>query len=464
MPMLLKTALMSHQLDAVEKVGGIRFGALFMEMGTGKSRAAIELAVRRRSKIDHTIWFCPVSLKETVRQEILKHTTEPPDAIYMFNGKTRSDTAPPALWYIVGIESMSASDRAVLAVHSLVTEKTFVIVDESSYIKGHRALRTRRIVRLAEPARYRLLLTGTPMSQGVVDLYSQFQFLHPRILGYNSFYAFERNHLEYSEKFPGLIVRSHNTGYLAAKIQPYVYQVTKEECLDLPDKIWERRYFRLTDDQEIYYDEAKEKLLADVEDWDSITIFRLFGALQQITCGFWNDTEADLFIDIRHHRIETLMDTIDDLPAGEPVIIWCKYEYDIKGIRAALSARYGDGQVCPFYGKLNEGQRNRSVQRFRDGARFFLATTSCGGHGLTLNEAAYVIFYNNSFKYSERLQAEDRCHRIGQERKVTYIDIVGACGIEDRIMTALHTKGDAVEAFKEEVNKVKDKRAFVEAL
>lgn len=435
-----------------------------MEMGTGKSRTAIELAVRRLARIDHTVWFCPVSLKETVRQEILKHTDSDRSSIHVFDDKTAPGRMPQARWYVVGIETMSASDRAVLAVHALITDRSFVIVDESSYIKGHLSLRTRRITALSEPARYRLLLTGTPMSQGVVDLFAQFRFLHPKILGYRSFYSFERNHLEYSEKYPGLIIRSHNTEYLAAKIQPYTYQVTKEECLDLPDKVFERRYFSFTDEQAHHYARAKAIFLEDIEEWDSITIFRLFSALQQIACGFWNDIGAAAFIEIGHRRLSTLTYTISDLPAGEPVIIWAKFEYDINGIRDALSSEFGADQVCPFYGKMSEADRNRSVERFRDGARFFLATPSCGGHGLTLNEAAYVVFYNNSFKYAERLQAEDRCHRIGQERKVTYIDIVADCGIELRIMDALSSKGDAVEAFKREVNNVKDKRAFVEAL
>ncbi|MDD4422309.1 MAG: C-terminal helicase domain-containing protein, partial [Eubacteriales bacterium] len=89
--------------------------------------------------------------------------------------------------------------------------------------------------------------------------------------------------------------------------------------------------------------------------------------------------------------------------------------------------------VALFTGKTPVKRRNKEVKRFRNDARFFLTTQSCGGHGLTLNEAHYVIFYNNGFKYSERMQAEDRCHRIGQEHPVTYIDICCACGIDERI-------------------------------
>ena len=209
--MNLKTNLLPHQVNAINKVLPTRIGALFMDMGTGKSRSAIELAYRRAERIDKVIWFCPVSLKETVRQEILKHTGCTPADICVFNGKTAEHNLPKTLWYVVGIESMSSSTRVVLAVRKLITTRTMAILDESSYIKGHNSMRTLRITELCKPARYRLILTGTPLSQGVVDLFAQMRFLSPKILGYESFYSFAANHLEYSEKFPGMIVRAHNT-------------------------------------------------------------------------------------------------------------------------------------------------------------------------------------------------------------------------------------------------------------
>lgn len=462
-----RTSLMPHQRAAVEKMLPTRIGALFMEMGTGKSRTAIELAVQRRERVDSVFWFCPVSLKETIRQEILKHTDCTPADIHVFSDKTSEVTAPPARWYVVGIESMSASARVVCTVNKLITGKSFVIVDESSYIKGHRASRTIRITHIAERARYRLILTGTPISQGVVDLFSQMRFLSPKILGYQSFYSFAANHLEYHEKFKRMIVSSHNTEYLAAKIKPYVYQVTKDECLDLSDKLYERRYCSMTGEQEIWYERIKHELLDDIEEWDSITIFRLFTALQQIVNGFLNWKPKNRPMEhhhFRHRRVDALMDTITSIPPREKVIIWAKYLYDIERIHAALAEQFGPDCVAPYHGRLTERQRSAQVERFRGEARFFLATPSCGGHGLTLNEAHHVIFYNNGFKYSERLQAEDRCHRIGQEHKVVYIDIICNPSIDDRIMQALDSKGDVVERFKREVDRVKDKKSRIRKL
>ncbi len=457
------TPLMPHQSAAVEKMLPTRIGALFMEMGTGKSRTAIEIIHRRLPRIKNVLWFCPVSLKQTVRHEILKHTDCTDADIHVFGDKTNERTAPGCLWHIIGIESMSASARVVVTVNKLITEDSLVIVDESSYIKGHNATRTQRLTKLSERARYRLILTGTPISQGVVDLYAQMRFLSPKILGYRSFYSFAANHLEYSDKFPGMIVESHNLEFIAAKIKPYVYQVTKDECLDLPEKLYETRYFSMTGEQRYAYEEAKEEIMQDIENdtFDSVTIFRLFTALQQIVCGFWNQHRQGQPVEhheFSHRRIDVLMDTVLSVPQTEKIIIWTKYQHDIEELGAALREKFGEDCTAPFHGALSEKKRAEQVERFRNGSRFFLATQSCGGHGLTLNEAHHVIYYNNAFKYSERQQSEDRCHRIGQEQKVVYIDIQCSDSIDDRIANALASKGSVVEQFKAEVDKVRSQK------
>ncbi len=468
------TELMPHQGKAVDKVLPTRVGALFMDMGTGKTRTAFELVAQRQGKFDRIIYFCPVSLKETVRREILKHTNCTDADVYVFDDRTNERNLPRVSWYVIGIESMSSSTRVVLATGKLITTRTFVILDESSYIKGAYSMRTLRITRLAEKARYRLILTGTPLSQGVVDLFAQMRFLSPKILGYNSFYSFAANHLEYSEKYPGMIVRSHNTKYLAAKVQPYVYQVTKEECLDLPPKLYTTRYFYMTMEQRHYYEMAKDEIINSLQDddIDSIVIFRLFSVLQQIVCGYWNrrvEREQGKFrnfekLEFESNRLDNLIDVILGLPAGEQVIIWTKYRYTLNAIAETLTTQFGAENVAVFHGGLKERQRTEQEDRFHAGARFFIGTPQSGGHGLTLNEARYVIFYDNGFKYSERLQAEDRNHRIGQAHKVTYIDLQCTDSIDDRIAAALAKKGNVVAAFKVEVDRVKDKKGGLKKL
>lgn len=462
--MNLQTSLFDFQQPAVDKLIKSRVGGLFMDMGLGKTRIVIEMVCRRQGRISNVVWFTLVSLKETVRQEILKHTDCSDTDIYVFDEKTKIKTLPQAFWYIVGIESLSSSSRLTLCANHIIGAASFVVVDESSYIKGYHSKRTMRITAMAQRAKYRMVLTGTPMTQGVVDLFSQMRFLSEKILGYRSFYSFARNHLEYSEDYPGMIIRSHRTDYLAAKIAPYVYQITKEEAaVNLPAKLYDSRYHSLTYAQQEAYEEAKHWILDQILEESSnedLYLFQLFSALQQIVSGFWNKRYAPgehQFQQFANNRIDLLTTTIDGLPSTEKVIIWCKFRYSIQGIQAALSAQYGADSVTLFYGDLSETERNQSIVRFRNDARFFVATQSSGGHGLTLNEAAYTVYYENEFKYSHRAQSEDRNHRIGQTRRPTYIDLWADCGIERRIRKALSEKGNAVESFRREVKAVKDK-------
>ncbi len=440
-----------------------------MAIGTGKSRTTIEIAKIRQEKYDRLFWFCPVSLKETIAQEWRKHTDVPEESIKVWDDKV-SDTNLPtgATIHIIGIESMSSSARVILAYRALVTDQSFVIVDESSYIKGHSSQRTERITALSAIAKYRLILTGTPFTQGAVDLYAQMSFLSKKILGYSSFYSFAANHLEYEVRenalghkvHTGRIVRTHNAEYLAAKIAPYVYQVSKEECLDLPEKLYETRYFEMTDEQYEYYQQAKQEILLDLEyeDWSSVAIFHLFTSLQAIVCGFWTRTIPKTLekqhITMQHRRVNLLMNTIESIPDTEQVIIWGKYHHAIDEIKVAIEKQYGPGTYAEFHGTVTQKDRNSQLTRWQAGdSRFLIATQSAGGHGFTWNNAAYAIFYADGYKYSERDQAEGRNHRIGQTRRPTYISLCCSGSIDERISNALYRKENALANFQRSVNK-----------
>lgn len=451
--------LLPYQVEAAAKLLPTRVGALFAEMGTGKTRMAIELARLRQGKIDHVVWSCPVSAKETIRRLILKHTDAQPEDIHVFDDRTSPSRLPPARWYIVGTESVSASNRVVLTLARLITDRSFVVVDESHQIKGHTSRRTERLTLLAAKARYRLILTGTPISQGVVDLFAQMRFLSPKILGYRSFYSFARNHLIYSDRFPGKIERERDTEYLAARIKPYVYQITKEECLDLPDKRYAARYCALTEAQRIAYDNAKERILLEeymeVDDWERrIAIFHLFTVLQTIVCGF--ETQPDGTVArYPHSRLDALAAALAEIPADAPVVIWSKYRHAIAEIVAALGAAHGPDQVHAYHGSMPTRARTEALDRWRRSGRFLVATQAAGGTAIDLTAASHVIYYANGFKYAERQQSEDRCHRLGQTRPVTYVDLWSDAGIDGRIDRALGAKASVVAAFRREVEAVR---------
>lgn len=458
-PPALTTEPMAHQRAAFDKLRPSRVGALFMDMGTGKSLATIMLALARWEKISRVVWCCPVSLKRNTERQILAHTDTPPERIFRFDDRVTDATLPEADWVIVGLESIGGSDRVTLAFNALVDERTMLVVDESSYIKGHRAKRTRRLTLIGQRARYRLVLNGTPISQGIEDLYAQMAFLSEKILGYRSWYSFQRAHLEWSERFRGKIDRRRGEDYLSARIAPYVYQVTKDECLDLPEKLPPTaRYVGLSSKQQDLYEQAKERFLdemletdPDDQDANGILVYRLFGALQAIAngvipAGFEGHGQA-----IETGKTDELLAVLDQLPR-EHVVVWCRYQVSVEQLRDTLANLRPGLPVVTYYGAMNERQRDRSLTSWRERGGVFLGTASCGGYGLDLVEARYAVFFSNSFKYSERLQAEDRMHRIGQGRTPSYIDLWADCGIERRIEIALARKGNALSEFRRELD------------
>jgi SNF2 family DNA or RNA helicase len=273
-------------------------------------------------------------------------------------------------------------------------------------------------------------------------------------------------------------VRSLNTDVIARKIEPYVYQVKKEECLDLPDRQYLSRTFAMSREQRELYRRAKEEILMSVPDdeIDSYVIFRLFTALREIVSGFWhrlpdpnpNHRCSEQFdpemIIVDHDRVDMLLSVLREIPPGEKVIIWANFHHCIDQVVAALTAEYGAGEIAQFHGRTVD--REAEIDRWRGDARLLVATPQCGGRGLTLNEAAYSIFYNNDFPYRKREQAEARNHRIGQTRKPTYIDLVAGNSIDDRIFKALCNKENLVQAFKREMDKLKKggKKALLESI
>lgn len=451
--------LMPHQVPAVAKLLPSRLGALYMDMGTGKTRTTIELALIRQGKWDRVFWFTPCSLRENVRRQWLEHTDINASAICVWRAGAMHRVDPAACVHIIGIETMSSNDAAVCLYKAMVSASSFVVADESTYIKGDRAKRSRRLVALSAIARYRMILTGTPLTQGAVDLYGQMRFLSEKILGYRSFWSFAANHLTFEEvvlpngrrRRTGRIVASHNEALLAARIAPYTYQVRKDECLTLPAKLYTTKWHTMSDEQREAYDAAKAEVLdLDYDDWSPIRIFHLFSSLQAILCGFWRRTDGSV-AEVRHDRIDALLAAIARIPGDEPVVIWGKYHYAVRQICAALRERYPGGGVHEYSGQLRDREREAALASWRSGGRFLVATQAIGGHGLTLTEACHALFYADSFKYSERLQAEDRIHRIGQTRRAVYVSIRCSSSIDERIESALERKADTLRHFQREV-------------
>lgn len=445
--MHLKTKLLNHQKKAISKLNGLRVGALFMEMGTGKTRCALELIKNRLKKIDRVFYFCPCSVRQTIVNEIEKHS----DGLEYTIVKDGKDKRLSKV-VIIGLESISSSDQIYLWINSVITKDSFIIVDESILIKNPKAKRTHRIISMTNGCKYKLIMCGTPMSQGLQDLWSQMQFLSGLILKYKSFRIFARYHLKYSFKFPGMIEGYYNEDLVAKRINPYVYQVTKEECLDLPKKQYYTEFFSMSYKQRALYTKLKDDMLMEI-DWDdftSYTLFKLFLFLQQITCGI--QPKGYDGYSIENERIDLLKSVLERVLY--PVVIFCKFRQDIEFISEIVPLG------CFYHGGLNAAEKNESIERFiKNEKGVLVATQQSGSYGLNLQSTNTVIFYNNQFSYEIRRQAEDRCHRIGMNQVGgNYIDLVCEDSIDGRIQSCLNKKENVIKFFKNELDKVKNKK------
>jgi SNF2 family DNA or RNA helicase len=457
----ITTPLLPHQQAAVEKLRTLKVWALFMEPGTGKTLTTMELLRRKQARIKRIVWCCPANLptRTGIAAEWCRHSTLDPQRICIVRDALKDrERAMAAYLVIVGLESISGSDRLTLLLDELIDEHTAVVVDESDLIKGPMTKRGRRLVLLGERARYRAVLTGTPMTQGVPDLYMQCRFLDRSILGYASYWSFAANHIETLKTGRGKRVRILNPDLIALKVAPYAYQVTKDEALTLPPKVYAPDCtVALTPDQWDAYQEAKDTLLLNVPDSDlsPVHLYRLFTALQQIVCGFWH---ADGITHIySHRRIDRLLEYVATIPREAKVIVWAKYVRCIDEIVAALTTHYGDTAVARHDGTLSMNERDVAINRFRTTARFLVGTPQTGGRGLTLNEATHTVFYANDWNWATRVQAEDRCHRVGQTQTVTYVSLVSPNTIDERILNALYRKESLASAFRNRMQHVKQK-------
>ena len=450
-----------HQAAYLQRFWDTERVALLADMGTGKSFMLINNAalLYDKGKIDSMLIVAPKGVyRNWYKSEIPKHMPDhitykmacwspAPRKAEKAEMEEMLNAVDSMRILIMNIEAFSTEKGVAYARTFLRVTKPFMAIDESTTIKTPNAKRTKNIIKVGKEAAYKRIATGSPVTKSPLDLYSQCEFLGPECLNVYSYYAFQARYAILVERKMSTHTFKQIVGYrrldeLQQKLNDFSFRVTKEECLDLPDKVYVRREVELTPEQRRAYDQMKLMALAEIEGnlMSTNNALTQLMRLHQIVCGHVK-TDDGQQKDLPNNRINELLATVAETQGK--VIIWANYRRDIENIRIALAKEYGMTSVATYFGDTEADERQEIVEKFQDpdsDLRFFVGNPRTGGYGLTLTAAHLVVYYSNSFDLEVRLQSEDRAHRIGQTSKVTYVDLITPGTVDEHIVKALRSK------------------------
>lgn len=485
---MFKTKPYAHQLKALELSKDAGYFALTMEQGTGKSKVIIDTAAHLygTGKINCLVVIAPNGVhRNWVVNELPAHMPdyiECNQAVWVASPKKKEQLALEDLFKVDGklkvmvmnIEALATERGRGYLERILRSMQVLLVIDESSRIKTPSAVRTKALLKLGKLAAFRRICTGTPVTQSPFDVFAQYSFLHKDILQTESYCVFRASYAEMlpadnglmrhitkrtGGKFTPQVVATDKLGRpqyknlerLSRLVAPYTFRVLKKDCLDLPDKVYQRRYFDITPEQRRVYNDVKENLRIELADDNVMTMSKLTAVLrlQQITSGIIPTFEGDSdFFDnpLDNPRIQSFLEALEEVDGK--VIVWCRFIREIQGVAAVISEKWGSYSVVTYFGETTQENRVAAVKRFQEDStcRFFVGQPHTAGVGLTLTAATTVVYYSNDFSLETRLQSEDRAHRIGQKTNVTYIDLEATDTVDRRIVTALREKKDVAVA------------------
>lgn len=399
-----------EQEEAFNKLSKLKVGAVFAEMGTGKTKIALDLINSKLNKIDYVLWICPCSLKGEIAAE-------------------RDKWYPDMQIDIVGCESIGSSNRIYLELlERIASKKVFAVVDESLKIKNARAKRTSRILEIGKHTEYRLILNGTPVSKNILDLWTQMQFLSPKILNMN-FYEFKDTYCEYytKGKLKGKVRRQVNIPHLISLIEPYIY-----ECkLNINTKQFHINWhYNLNSNDD--YIEYKNEIFDEYYDAHEDDLN--FNAFSMKLQRFYLKNSD------RQKRINDLLETINS-----KVIIFVRFIESIPDNAHKIT------------GAENTQERQKIISDFKAGKfNVLYITYGCGAYGLNLQFCQNIIFAEQVWDYALQVQAEARIYRIGQKEKVTYYHMIcDGVGLENLMTECISRKSTLLYTIKKEIAKTK---------
>ena len=434
------TGSLQHQAEALRFCCSMKVSALFADTGTGKSKVAIDLCVSRMEaeQINQVLIICPVATKENFRREIQKWAPH----------------IPADRWLIVGHETVGSSDRTIFELLNYVNPQTQIIIDESHLIKNPLAKRSKRIKQICDQTSYKLVMTGTPISENIHNLYMQYAVLSESIINVSSWLKFEEKYMILGGRSGVEIIGHKNAEHLMGLLEPYTYQIDKSQCLDLPAVHETALTCELTPEQSYCYYQEKRQLLELIRrDFVKATdIFQTFTRMQQITSGYYLGES----LPTNKHKL------LSQLDLSQPHVFFCKYLFEV----SELSKILGNEKCAIFTGATSKTRDADLLDFSRGNKLYFIATMQSGGTGLNglQDVCANAVFFSNSFSYMQRKQSVGRLDRKGQKQPITITDLMTNCGMDIRIKQVLNGKGNLADEIKRLLNDRTKLKQYVETL
>ena len=469
---VFKTKPFKHQAIGFDKSKDAPFFGFLFEQGCGKTKVAIDNAsyLYQKGKIEALVIIAPngVHTNWTV-DEVPDHCSVDFDS-FCWVGKRikkeldkikRVNESKKLRVFSFNMEAFVSKQNQKILLDILAKNRCLMVIDESQGIKNPDAGRTKFFLSISNRPDYKRILTGTPVTTGVENLFTQLNFLSPKILNMSNFYAFKARYCQLKrmsttyEKNGETLVRqfdkvvgTKNIEELQRKMDKYTYRVLKKDCLDLPPKVYQKEVFNLTNDQIRMIQEINEEGISYIEDCkknkEPILIPEILSRLikkQQVASGYLLNMNDKEFVEIvspeKNPRLIRLKEVLERLKGK--VIIWAKFTKDVDYIMEML----GD-EAVRYDGQTPKEDRDDNKQRFQndDRIKYFVGKPL---KGLTLTQATTAIFYTNSDSLEKRLQAEDRNHRMGTKEvadklgldSILYIDLQARYSGDSKIISNL---------------------------
>lgn len=432
---------------------GKGFGFLF-EMGCGKTLTAIATmgAAYQMGAIKTVLIIAPTSVCSVWPKEFDDYADFKYNVAVLLGDKQkrlaalRSLTAFPFKALLVAVINYESTWREGIFEALLDWRPDMIICDESQRIKEPKAKQSQAMHKLGDVAKYKLILSGTPIQNNAIDLYSQYRFLDPTVFGTN-FYAFRSRYAIMGGFDRRQIVGYKDLDKLIQKEHSIAYRVTKEGALDLPEQTFLTQYITLEGKDKQLYDKIKRDSFAELENGGVITaptVLTKLLRLQQFTGGFIQADEGLKPEYVFKGKLNALEDILDDyvLSAGKKLVIFCRFLPEIGLISSSLEKKRI--RYASIYGNIKINYRGEIVKQFQTDpeVKVFLAQIDTAGLGITLTAADTCVYYSVNFNYAAYSQSLSRIHRIGQKNRCTYIHLTVEHSIDETILKALAKKED----------------------